>query len=147
MAIMRRAVLFMALPSIVVGFFSAQWLVRDAEAYTSSAAITTPFESNATECVRSNRSLELTGAMQDAVAEALWLPASAQFPETVDRITELENCRYVVRSWVEAKNGFGYSVRTPFAVEFQYTDDGLIVYGTRIGSPQYIERLQFAAAQ
>ncbi|MEO0881591.1 MAG: hypothetical protein AAFY34_02550 [Pseudomonadota bacterium] len=81
-----------------------------------------------------------------AVAEKLWAPTSAEFPIAASRVSKLDTCRYIIRSWVEAKNGFGHMVRTPYVVELENTTGDWSVLGARIGSPTYAERLQLAVA-
>ncbi|MEO1474962.1 MAG: hypothetical protein AAFS13_01155 [Pseudomonadota bacterium] len=95
------------------------------------------------EIIVSDAAFELA---KTAVAEKLWSPASAEFPVAASRVSKVDTCRVIVRSWVEAKNGFGHMVRTPYAVEMQKTVEDWSVLGARIGSPTYPESLQLAAA-
>ena len=82
---------------------------------------------------------------EDAVAEKLWSPATAKFAPTMNRVSRVSDCRYTIRSWVEAENSFGHMVRTAFVVELGRSEDGWVARGTRIGSPTYIEGLQLSA--
>lgn len=96
------------------------------------------------EIIVSEAAFELA---KTSVAEKLWSPTSAEFPLAASRVSKHDACRFIIRSWVEAKNGFGQMVRTPYVVELENKTGDWSVLGARIGSPSYTDRLQLAAAE
>jgi hypothetical protein len=46
------------------------------------------------------------------------------FQRTDDVVNDLGNGKYHVHAWVDAKNGFGGTIRTNFDADLHYTPDG-----------------------
>ncbi|MEM7663204.1 MAG: hypothetical protein AAF292_13240 [Pseudomonadota bacterium] len=139
------AILILASAPLTARFLTAQ---ANSEGPAPDAAIlaSLPADGDFVACdeiIVSDAAFDLAKA---AVAEKLWSPASAEFPLAASRVSELEACRYIIRSWVDAKNGFGQMVRTPYVVELENTTGDWSVLGARLGSPIYSDRLQLAAA-
>ena len=66
----------------------------------------------ASACSKGNGSLAFV-MQQDAVRSRLRAPATADFPSSAD-VQVLEGCRFMVRSYVDAQNGFGALIRTHY---------------------------------
>ncbi len=61
----------------------------------------------------------------EAVKTRLKSPRSAKFPWSfTDHIKTVGDCKFVIRSFVDAQNGFGAEIRTPWTATLQYTDEG-----------------------
>ena len=63
---------------------------------------------------------------KDFVKEKLKAPSTAEFPNTFkkkDHVTNLGNGRYLIRSWVESKNGFGALTRSRWTCKIIFKDD------------------------
>lgn len=66
-------------------------------------------------------------ACEDFVTDRLVAPATAGFPGTWDEEhvqVHVQGRRYTVSSHVDAENGFGAQVRTPFICEVRLSQDG-----------------------
>ncbi len=74
-----------------------------------------------------NRSVEAQVMSEDFVDDRLRAPATAAFPGPwdvmVDRVN-LDREVYVVRSHVDAENGFGAQIRTLYVAKLRHVGDG-----------------------
>ena len=60
---------------------------------------------------------------QNFVERALRSPSTAEFPRMTAPGVHVEafgQCQFLIVAWVDAQNGFGATVRTPYVVEVQY---------------------------
>lgn len=66
-------------------------------------------------------------ASQELVERRLKSPSTAEFPrinaEGV-RVAELEECRFMVKAYVDSQNGFGAQIRSVYLAELKYFRDG-----------------------
>ncbi len=69
---------------------------------------------NITTTVRANkRNLAIFNICQSFTTDALKAPATAKFPEFNSRmLTEVDDGSYIVKSYVDAQNGFGALIRS-----------------------------------
>lgn len=68
----------------------------------------------------------LWGCAKDAVTQSLKAPSTAEFPFSYlnEDIQDLGNGNYVVKSWVDAQNGFGAMIRSNFTVNIKKVGEG-----------------------
>ncbi|MEM8634751.1 MAG: hypothetical protein AAGF33_07230 [Pseudomonadota bacterium] len=137
------ALLILACAPLTARILTAQ-AHTDAPLADQSVQRAAPVESDFVACdeiIVTDAAFEMA---RSTVAEKLWSPTSARFPDDERLMSEIEACRVIVRSWVDAKNGFGRMVRTPYTVELEHTTGDWSVRGARLGSPIYTDRLQLA---
>ena len=69
----------------------------------------------------------LWGCAKDAVRQSLKTPSTAEFPFSYAsaEIQDLGNGNYVVKSYVDAQNGFGAMIRSNFTVTIKKVGDGV----------------------
>ncbi len=57
---------------------------------------------------------------QNFVKRQLKSPSTAQFPLSASYATEIGECHYAIRSYVDAQNAFGGTIRNRYSVEMKY---------------------------
>lgn len=57
---------------------------------------------------------------QKFVRQSLKAPATAEFPSSATQAVQMDECRMIVSSHVDAQNGFGAQIRSSWAVDLEY---------------------------
>ena len=57
---------------------------------------------------------------QKFVRQSLRAPATAEFPSSATQAVQMDECRMIVSSHVDAQNGFGAQIRSSWAVDLEY---------------------------
>lgn len=92
---------------------------REKEAQAAAARVSEQV-ARATERTASCREGDTMASIRAArfVERKLRSPSTAQFgPHHAATVLDVEDCRYIVRNYVDAQNGFGATVRQRFSIE------------------------------
>lgn len=82
------------------------------------------FDKRAEPCSGADRSGAYAAAQQ-LITRRLAAPATAVYPSIIGegvRVDEIAPCRFRVQTYVDAQNGFGALVRTPYTLDLTYLE-------------------------
>jgi hypothetical protein len=78
----------------------------------------TPESRQARECKSSSTMPAIMS--KHFVEKHLRAPSTAKFPGKAEQQAYIDTCTWHVRSYVDAQNGFGGTVRTPYLIKMRY---------------------------